>query len=206
MEVPKTPTTSRSLSPEKTAAILDGALQVFLEQGYVGTTMDRIASAAGVSKPTVYNHFCDKESLFNALIEQWVKKINWMTCPEQLLERSDEPPETVLRQLANDIFNTCIDHPEKVNFIRVVFGESGRFPELGRAFVAHMDKPMLDALTQYLSACPGLNLPDPAATATIFLGAIVFRLITHEMLHSGDILPMERDRLIDGLIHLILRV
>ncbi|MCY7276359.1 MAG: TetR/AcrR family transcriptional regulator, partial [Phormidesmis sp. CAN_BIN44] len=30
-------------------------MRVFLEQGYVGTTMDRIATAAGVSKPTLYS-------------------------------------------------------------------------------------------------------------------------------------------------------
>ena len=67
--------------PEKTAAILDGAMRVFLEQGYAGTTMDKVASAAGVSKPTVYNHFQDKEALFNALMEKLVLENEWAKCP-----------------------------------------------------------------------------------------------------------------------------
>ena len=74
MEPSKTPNAIRQLSSSKTAAILDGAMRVFLEQGYVGTTMDRVAAAAGVSKPTVYSHFHDKEGLFNALMEQLVRK------------------------------------------------------------------------------------------------------------------------------------
>ena len=37
----------------KRAAILDAAGQVFLQNGYVGTSMDEIAAAAGVSKQTL---------------------------------------------------------------------------------------------------------------------------------------------------------
>lgn len=177
-------------------------MRVFLEQGYVGTTMDRVATAAGVSKPTLYSHFQDKEGLFNALTAQWVQKTHWATSPQDLL-KSQESPQVVLRQLANDVLDSCIDNPEKITFIRLVLGESGRFPELGRAFVQHMDKPILDALTQYLKDCPTLNLADPAAFAHTFMGTLIFLLMTQEMLHSQDIVPMERDRLVETLMSLI---
>jgi AcrR family transcriptional regulator len=194
----------RQLSPEKTVAILDGAMRVFLEQGYAGTTMDRIAAAAGVSKPTIYSHFHDKEGLFNALMEQLVRKKQWAKFPQDSLSLSQESPEVVLRRLANDFLDSCIDNPEQITFIRLIIGESGRFPELGRAFVQHMDKPLLDALTHYLATCPSLNLPDPAAVARTFMGTLIYFLINHEMLHGRDIVPMERDRLVDHLISLIM--
>lgn len=194
-----TPST-RALSAEKTAAILEGAMQVFLEQGYVGTTMDRVAAAAKVSKPTVYSHFHDKETLFNALVEQWVHKTQWVTLPQEMLQASSEPPEKVLRQLANNMLDSCIHDPEKITFIRLVLGESGRFPELGRAFVQHMDKPMLNVLTQYLSTHSELNLPDPEAAAYSFAGTLIFFLMTHIMLHGQNILQMDRDRLVNHLI------
>jgi len=203
MEASQTPHPVRQLSPEKTAAILEGAMRVFLEQGYVGTTMDRVATAAGVSKPTVYSHFHDKEGLFNALIEQWVQKTQWTTFPQDLTPSSQEPPEVALRRLANDILDSCINEPEKITFIRLVLGESGRFPALGRAFVQYMDKPMINRLTCYLEACPDLNLPDPGAMAYTFMGTLIFFLMTHEMLHSGDLIPMERDRLVNHLINVI---
>ncbi|WP_088889689.1 TetR/AcrR family transcriptional regulator [Leptolyngbya ohadii] len=194
------PTPSRTLSSEKTAAILEGAMQVFLEQGYMGTTMDRVAAAAGVSKPTVYNHFRDKETLFNALVEQWVHKTQWLTLPQEMLQSSSQSPEKVLRQLANNMLDSCIDSPEKVTFIRMILGESGRFPELGRAFVEHMDKPMLDVLTHYLSTHSEFNLPDPQAVAYSFAGTLIFFLMTHIMLHGEDILRMDRERLVNHLI------
>ena len=47
---------------KKRLAILDGAIRVFIENGYETSSMDRIAEAAGVSKRTVYNHFPSKEA------------------------------------------------------------------------------------------------------------------------------------------------
>lgn len=204
MEPAKAPNAIRQLSSEKTAAILDGAMRVFLEQGYAGTTMDRIAAESGVSKPTVYSHFHDKEGLFNALMEQLVRKKQWAKFPEDLRQLSQESPEVVLRRLANNFLDSCIGNPEQITFIRLIIGESGRFPELGRAFVQHMDKPMLDALTYYLASCPNLNLPDPAVLARTFMGTLIYFIINHEMLHGQDIVPMERDRLVDHLISLIM--
>jgi AcrR family transcriptional regulator len=196
---------SRSLSSEKNASILDGAMQVFLEHGYAGTTMDRIAAAAGVSKPTIYNHFQDKEDLFNSLVEKLVREKQWMKGIDNIKEYWHQPPEVVLRQFANDIFDCCDQSLEQITFIRLVMGESGRFPELGRGLVKYMDKPALDVLSQYLGICPSLSLKDPEATAILFMGTIIYLLTNHEMLHSKDIMPMERDRLVDNLINLIVK-
>lgn len=49
---------------EKTNAILNAAIDLFLEQGFDGTSMDEVARRAGVSKQTVYSHFSSKEQLF----------------------------------------------------------------------------------------------------------------------------------------------
>jgi AcrR family transcriptional regulator len=195
----------RSLSPEKTAAILDGAMQIFLTEGYAGTTMDKIAAAAGVSKPTVYNHFTDKEALFNALVQKLAIEKQWTKNLEKLKESSEQSPEIVLRQFANDIFSCCEESQEQITFVRLVMGESGRFPELGKALVRSMDKPALDALAQFLKSSPSLNLADPEVTAMMFLGTILFLVTSHKMLHSEEIMPMERDRLVDNLINLIVR-
>ena len=203
METDKSQT--RQLSPEKTAAILEGATRIFLEEGYAGTTMDRVAAAAGVSKPTIYSHFHDKEGLFNALMAQMVQKMQWAQCAQDLRQSLPGSPKVVLHRLANEILNSCIGNPERITFIRLVMGESGRFPELGRAFVQHAEKPTLEALTHYLTACPDLHLPDPAVTARMFMGTVIYFFMTQELLHGRDIIPLERDRLVEQLIALILK-
>ena len=59
------------LGPERRRPlVLDAAFDLFLERGYEGTSMDAVATAAGVSKPVVYACFAGKEELFEALLER----------------------------------------------------------------------------------------------------------------------------------------
>lgn len=52
------------------AQILDAALQVFTDKGFVSARMDDIAQQAGLSKGGVYAHFKSKEEIFLALLER----------------------------------------------------------------------------------------------------------------------------------------
>jgi TetR/AcrR family transcriptional regulator, regulator of autoinduction and epiphytic fitness len=191
----------RQLSPEKAEAILAGAMQEFLACGYASTSMDRVASAACVSKATIYSHFQDKEGLFNALIQQLVqKKFRSIFSPvdDRALQGD---PTAVLRQVANNVLDSGMGDSQYVNFMRLIMGESGRFPELARAFVRNIEATACQFFKQYLhNKAEELRLPDPEATGRIFIGALVHYLIVQEMLHGKDIMPMERDRLVDGLI------
>ena len=53
----------RPRSLEAHEKVLHAALALFGERGIEGASMDRIATAAGVSKATIYNHWPDKEAL-----------------------------------------------------------------------------------------------------------------------------------------------
>jgi TetR/AcrR family transcriptional regulator, regulator of autoinduction and epiphytic fitness len=192
----------RQLSSEKAAAILAGGMQEFLAHGYAATSMDRVAAAAGVSKATVYSHFQDKEGLFTALIEQLVQ-CKFRSLFGNTVETSPQEPKVFLRELAHRVLDMGANEPQFLNFMRLILGESGRFPELARAFVRNIEQTSFRMLRQYLETCPQLKLTDPEATARIFIGAIVHYLIIQEMLHGKDIVPMERDRLIDNLVDAI---
>jgi AcrR family transcriptional regulator len=49
--------------------ILKGAAAAFAEKGYVGTSMEDVAAAAGITKLIVYRHFGSKEELYDAVLE-----------------------------------------------------------------------------------------------------------------------------------------
>jgi len=54
-------------------AVLDAALHLFSHQGYRATTVRDIADRAGVSTGNVYHHFPDKETVFRALIDEYLE-------------------------------------------------------------------------------------------------------------------------------------
>ncbi|NJK50272.1 TetR/AcrR family transcriptional regulator [Candidatus Gracilibacteria bacterium] len=203
MKRTKIQNSDRELSVEKKKAILEGAMKEFLAQGYAAASMDRIATAAGVSKATVYSHFQDKENLFSALVEQLVQKKfqNIFGCMDSQAFQGE--PTIVLRQLATNMLNMAHCDEQFLNFMRLVIGESGRFPVLAQAFISNVEKSAFAKLCHYLASRHELVLSDVEVTARIFIGTLVHFIIIQYMLHGGDILPMERDRLIDNLIKLI---
>ncbi|MEH1900525.1 MAG: TetR/AcrR family transcriptional regulator [Nostoc sp.] len=189
----------RDNSIDKVEQILQGAMQEFLQHGYAGTSMDRVAVAAGVSKATVYSHFQDKEGLFKVLLEQLTSKKNNSIFGTEPIEGE---PGVILHQVATKALDQMLNDKEHSAFMRVLIGESGRFPELAQICIRAMIKPVAETLTHYLAA-PELNIPDPEATARILLGTLVYFHITQNVMHGKDIIPMGSDRLIDALIHLI---
>jgi AcrR family transcriptional regulator len=52
------------------AAIVDAAYQLFLCNGYHGTSMRDIAEAAGIALGGIYNHFGTKEAIYMAMLAE----------------------------------------------------------------------------------------------------------------------------------------
>jgi len=69
--VPSARLTQGEKSERSREAILQAALRLFSRQGYRGTSIREIATAAGLSTGNVYHHFADKEALFTTLLDQY---------------------------------------------------------------------------------------------------------------------------------------
>ena len=120
-------------STRKRKAILEAATTVFLRNGYLGTSMDEIAALAAVSKQTVYKQFADKERLFSEIVISTVNEAGEPTHEEVVNLRDSGDVEADLRDLARRLLARVMQ-PRLLQLRRVVIGEAGRFPELGRTF------------------------------------------------------------------------
>jgi AcrR family transcriptional regulator len=65
----------RMKSVDRRALILDAAMTVFGDHGYVGATTDQVAKAAGVSQPYVVRMFGTKERLFLETLQRAVDRL-----------------------------------------------------------------------------------------------------------------------------------
>ena len=184
-----------SRSERKRRAILSAAETLFLEHGYLGTTMDEIAALAVVSKQTVYKHFADKERLFIEIVTTTVNEVSDPVAEEVLqLQRSDSVEED-LRRLAAMLL-TRVMEPRLLALRRLVIGESGRFPELGRAFYERGPGRTIAALAvvfESLAARGALVLGDPRAAAGHFNWLIMSAPINRAMLLGALERPADLD-------------
>ena len=55
-------------------SIIDAARRLFEEKGYVGTSVNEIGQAAGVSSSGIYTYFNSKLHLFYTVFEPWLKE------------------------------------------------------------------------------------------------------------------------------------
>jgi AcrR family transcriptional regulator len=55
---------------ERREVIVRTATEVFAERGYDGASIDEIARRSGVSAPVVYDHFANKQDLYERLLER----------------------------------------------------------------------------------------------------------------------------------------
>lgn len=62
-------------SKKRQERILDAAQVLFLTYGIRGTTMQAIAKAADVAKPTLYGYFADKEAVFDGFVERFIEHL-----------------------------------------------------------------------------------------------------------------------------------
>ncbi len=198
-----TKNSERSKSEAKTETILKGAIQEFLKHGYAATSMDKIAKAAAVSKATVYSHFGDKESLFNAVMQDLSKDKFQTVMGLHESQSLEQDPKRVLSGIATRMLENAKSDRAFQDFIRIIIGESGRFPELAKAYVNNLAKPAIETLTHYFKSHPELKLDDPEATVRVMVGTLVYFVMLQEMMHGKDIIPLEGDRVIKTLIDLI---
>lgn len=153
--------------------MLEIALDTFLEQGYERTTMASIASAAGMSKRTMYRNYQDKADLFNAAIERAVDRY---TLPEEALSNADSGnlEETLIAIAHIRIRNVAT--PEGIRLQRILTTQSFRFPHLFTRSYEQSISPTVEFLAQLFersNARGETDISQPSRAATAFLGLVV---------------------------------
>ncbi|MBT0567677.1 TetR/AcrR family transcriptional regulator [Williamsia sp. CHRR-6] len=81
--------------------ILSTAFTLFAEQGYPATTMEEIASAAGIGTTTLYRYFPSKDLLITSPLE-----LNGQMATEMRARPADEPIDVALGHAVNALMTT----------------------------------------------------------------------------------------------------
>src|SRR5512147_1112753 len=113
--------------PTAREKILDAALRLFSEKGYLGATTREISQEAGVTELTLFRHFGSKERLFEELLNSYtvLPKLK-----ELLPELRDTSYEKALELIAMRVLLTL---KERKAMIKIMYTEVTIYPEKIRA-------------------------------------------------------------------------
>ncbi len=189
----------------KRQAILDAAKRAFITHGYSGTSVEAIAEAAPVSKPTLYNHFKSKQELFSAVIAGQCESL-LSTLSGVQTELSD--PVAGLKAIAG-AFVDLVYADEAMQLYRLIIAEQQHFPELGALVYRSGPEPVLQQVSSYLADLHArgiLSIDDIETASRLFFGMLKgdehFRCLLGLQSGLGE---AAKQRLIDAAVSLFLK-
>lgn len=133
---------------ERRLQILQVAMRLFSENGFIGTTTKKIAEAAGVSEATVFKHFANKEELYADILDH-------RACNHGLEHPFAEVAEQVESKDDFGVFygmalNALNKHEEDQEFIRLLLYSALEGHELSRMFFKSFVVEMYELLSSYI--------------------------------------------------------
>lgn len=156
---------SRAQIEARNRELLDHALDLFLERGFEGTTIEAIIDDLGMARRTVYARYGDKITLFKAALQRAID--DWVVPEEQL--RAAEIEDFAETMLA--VARLMVAHatsPAGMRLTRIAHAEVIRMPEIGAYLSERTERRAMAYLTD-LFRRRGLDSAEDAAKAFMLL-------------------------------------
>jgi TetR/AcrR family fatty acid metabolism transcriptional regulator len=160
---------------ERKKQILDAALKAFAEHGYERTSIATICEKAGIARPTLYQYFSDKRSVFRELLEFYMlrthEKIHarqQATDGRRVLSQR-ETMQSLHRELLEEISNNR-------DFYRILFKEAKAKNAETEDIVKEIMQIMLEEFVAEMKAEPGsaaMSEEDIEFTVVYMIGGMM---------------------------------
>lgn len=193
----------RPADAAKREAIIAAASRMFFEVGFAATAIEQVASKAGVSKVTVYNHFGDKRGLFKATVEHECEK---MRDYFDLDVSEGKDLSLRLRELG-EAMTAFLARPEMTRFELRIAAETEHEPEIGRSFLQAGPYNMRQTFAGWLAnevECGRLEIDDLYLAAEQFVS--MCKGFADLERRFGAVMDAQRNQeRIDGAVHVFLK-
>jgi AcrR family transcriptional regulator len=183
---------------DRRAQIMDAALRVFADKGFVRATNKDIAHAAGITPGLIYHYFASKEALLQAIIERGspVQVLRALSPPLLAL-----PPATLLRTLLLQMFQ-IVEGEAFVPLLRVFLPEVIHTPALAPLGLAsHQEATRF--LETYLAtqmARGALRPADPALVAQVLMSNVMGFVLRRQILRDPTALAYTQEQIVDSVV------
>lgn len=126
--------------------ILESAAHVFSVQGYMNSSLDKVAEHAGLSKGAVYWHFSSKQDLFLAIVERhYEQQISYLADQVKSVVSAEDPVSALASWIESQLL--CLQSSEANSILFLEFLVSGRETEI-RDRLQSLHRRMMDLVAE----------------------------------------------------------
>ena len=136
--------------------ILDEALKLFAQSGYMGTSMNDIADRMGVTKAALYKHYKSKQEILDSIVE----KMNRM---DQERVKEYDMPEGNMKEVVEGYRSTALDKIKEFTKVQFLHWTQEEFPCCFRKMLTleqYRDPELAKLYQKYLSGGPLLYIEE----------------------------------------------
>ena len=168
---------TREEAEARDVRLLDVATRLFMERGFDGTSIDAVAEAAGVSKPTVYARYHDKRDLFAAVlrgrIRRWLAPVS-AAAEAEATETSPKSIKTTLHELSRHMVAYTLA-PEAGALQRILSAQAIQFPELAKTANESWLRAVrgVSSILSQSAARGHIKVDDPELAADMFINLVL---------------------------------
>lgn len=190
---------------DRLQAILNAALDVFVERGFANTRLDDVAARAGVAKGTIYLYVSSKTALFEELVRSIIRS------PLEGIETQalalDLPIEATLRLILTRIREEVLETRRR-DIAQLIISEAGHFPELAALYhrqVLSQGLHLLRTVIERAAERGEINADGIARFPQLIIAPVVLALLwtnlfqEYEPLDVKAMLDVHVDLLMNGL-------
>lgn len=182
---------TREQAKARHEALLDRALEHFLERGFEQATIEAIAADVNMTKRTVYARHTDKAALFLAAVRRGIDGL--ALSPETIAATRVDDLEQTLFNIARLRIN-LVGTDRGLKLQRIINTEAYRFPEIFTLYYDIAAQPTIQFLADILhkeTLAGRLAIDEPMVAANTFMGMTVSRsvrfLIAGHRLETAEI-------------------
>jgi AcrR family transcriptional regulator len=179
--------------------ILEGAMLLFAQKGFRGTTTREIAQRLGISEALMFKYFPTKQELFRAIIQRRVNGSQEILFPQEAIRAKDD--RQVFRSIASYLIRKNTEDP---TFMRLVLYSALENHDLSRIFFENNALQNTRVLAEYIRQRikeKAFRKVSPFLAARAFIGMVLHYIQSLEIYDMKKFFRFSQKKVVDTFVN-----
>ena len=178
--------------------ILRGAMRIFAQKGFRGTTTREIAQRLKISEALMFKYFPSKEALYRAIIKMRVEGSEEMFFPKEAIQAKDD--RHVFRAVASYLIKKNTEDP---TFLRLILFSALERHDLSKIFFENHALEKTKLLSGYIRQRikeKAFKKVPPLLAARAFIGASLYYVQAQEIYGMKHLFRFSQKKVVDTFV------